>query len=101
MTPASFLHPLPYAYLNSHEEEFDHHFQIEAADPKTCPNCGIGPVVRFGKTDASFRDLPFQGKRTTLWVQRRRYRCNGCQTTFRPDLAGMEDKEEDYVRNYS
>jgi len=36
--------------------------------------------------------VPIHGKRVTLWLQRRRYRCNACMATFRPVLKDMDDK---------
>lgn len=92
-TPAHLLHPLKVTVINLQEDEHDYHFHVEVADPKVCEACGaIGELVRFGKKDQAYRDLPIHGKRVTLWLQRRRYRCNGCMSTFRPTLEEMDDR---------
>ncbi|WCM91631.1 ISL3 family transposase [Acidovorax sp. NCPPB 2350] len=80
--------------LSMQEDSENYQFHVDAPEPSTCPTCGIGPIVKFGKQDQSYRDLPIHGKRVTLWLQRRRYRCNGCMTTFRPDLADMDDSRK-------
>lgn len=89
--PASLIHPLQLTVLSLQEDADNYQFHVDAPEPTTCPTCGIGPIVKFGKQDQAYRDLPIHGKRVTLWLQRRRYRCNGCMTTFRPELADMND----------
>lgn len=92
-TPASLLYPLKLTVLTFQQDEHDYHFHVEAPEPDTCEGCGVvGELVRFGKKDQSYRDVPIHGKRVTLWLLRRRYRCNACMTTFRPTLADMDDK---------
>lgn len=94
-TPAGILHPLNFTILSFTEEEHDYHFHVEAQDPKVCPSCGsLDELVKFGKKDVGYRDVPIHGKRVTLWLQRRRYRCNACLGTFRPLLADLDDKRQ-------
>lgn len=91
--PSSLLYPLDLTVQNFEESDHDYHFHVEAPEPTTCESCGaIGELVRFGKADQGFRDVPIHGKRVTLWLVRRRYRCNACRATFRPTLAEMDDK---------
>lgn len=94
-TPAGILHPLNFTILSFSEEEHDYHFHVEAQDPNVCPICGsMNELVKFGKKDVSYRDVPIHGKRVTLWLQRRRYRCNACMGTFRPTLADLDEKRQ-------
>ena len=91
--PSSLLYPLDLTVLNFEEGDHDYHFHVEAPEPTTCESCGaIGELVRFGKADQGYRDVPIHTKRVTLWMVRRRYRCNACGGTFRPKLAEMDDK---------
>ncbi|MBG6220785.1 transposase [Janthinobacterium sp. CAN_S1] len=91
-TPASLLYPLTLTVTAFKQEEYDYHFHVEASEPNTCPGCGVvDDLVKFGKRDQAFRDVPIHGKRVTLWVNRRRYRCNSCMSTFRPVLEDMDE----------
>src|SRR5699024_9923136 len=52
--------------------------------------CGVkADLGKLSKRDVAYRDLPIHGKRVTLWVIRRRYRCRACSATFRSELPGM------------
>lgn len=92
MTPASLLYPLTLTVNDFKQEEYDYHFHVEAAEPTTCTVCGVvGDLVKYGKSDQAYRDVPIHGKRVTLWVNRRRYRCNSCMSVFRPVLEDMDE----------
>lgn len=53
-----------------------------------CPRCGE-PASRWGSTRRTTRDLPIDGKRTTiLWAQPG-YRCEPCGSRFRPLTPGI------------
>lgn len=91
--PNSLIHPLKLNVLRLQEDEQDYHFHVDAPEPTACESCGtIGELVRFGKKDQGYRDLPIHGKRVTIWLQRRRYRCNACMGTFRPAIEDMDDR---------
>ncbi|MBZ9557336.1 ISL3 family transposase [Halomonas coralii] len=88
--PDNILHLPDYQVLNLKDTDDGMHFHVEAPSPSSCEACGVeGEFVRFGKKDAVYRDLPFHGKRVTLWVIRRRYTCRACGKTFRPALREM------------
>ena len=90
--PGNIIHLPQYNVLDTKVEEDDLHFQIEGSKPDACEVCGAeGELVRFGKSDVPYRDLPIHGKRVTLWVVRRRYTCRACKTTLRPQLPEMVD----------
>lgn len=81
-----------YEVRDSKSTDDEMHFQVDAPDPIACEKCGVqGEIVRFGKRDVPYRDLPIHGKRVTLWVVRRRYTCRACKTSFRPQLPEMVD----------
>lgn len=90
--PQTLLHPLKAKVIGFHEEEREYSFQVEYPDPEVCPNCGVcGEVVRFGKKQMKFRDLPLHGRWVTLWLVRRRFLCRACNGTFSPELPEMAE----------
>lgn len=90
--PSNLLYPLTFEVTDFQQDEYDYQFHVEAPEPETCEACGtVGQLVRFGKKDQAYRDVPIHGRRVTLWVQRRRYRCNSCMSTFRPTMDEMDD----------
>lgn len=93
-TPANLLYPLKLDVVGFKEDEYDYHFRVELAEPTCCQACGAaeGRVVRFGKDDQAYRDVPIHGKRSTIWMIRRRYKCHDCGSTFRPELKDMDDR---------
>lgn len=93
MTPSTLLHPLKLDVVGFQEDEHDYHFRVELPEPKCCQSCGtLYSLVKFGKDDQAYRDVPIHDKRSTIWVVRRRYKCNACNSTFRPDLKDMDDR---------
>lgn len=91
--PTNLLHPLKLTVLSVKEEDHDYHFHVEAPEPRCCEACGvIDNWVKSGKEDQSYRDVPIHHKRVTIWLIRRRYKCNACGGTFRPHLAEMDDR---------
>lgn len=93
MTPSTLLHPLKLDVVGFQEDEHDYRFRVELPEPKCCEACGtIHNLVKFGKDDQAYRDVPIHDKRSTIWVIRRRYKCNSCSSTFRPDLKEMDDR---------
>jgi transposase len=94
MTPANLLYPLKLDVVGFKEDEYDYHFRVELAEPTCCQACGAaeGRIVKFGKDDQAYRDVPIHGKRSTIWMIRRRYKCHDCGSTFRPELKDMDDR---------
>ena len=90
--PQSLLHPLKASVIGFQEEEHDYHFQVEYPDPDVCHTCGtIGQLVRFGKKQVKYRDVPMHGKRVTLWAVQRRFQCKSCESTFTPKFHEMAE----------
>ena len=90
MLPGNLLHPLKLDVVGFKEEDHDYHFRVELPEPKCCESCGtIHNLVKFGKDDQAYRDVPIHDKRSTIWVIRRRYKCNSCAATFRPEGRGL------------
>lgn len=93
MTPSTLLHPLKLDVVGFQEDEHDYHFRVELPEPKCCQSCGtLYNLVKFGKDDQAYRDVPIHDKRSTIWVVLRRYKCNSCNSTFRHDLMDMDDR---------
>lgn len=91
---ASLLYPLKLNVIDFTEEDHDYHFRVDLPEPKCCEACGAlgGKLVKFGKDDQAYRDIPLHGKRVTLWMIRRRYKCHDCGATFRPAMRDMDDR---------
>lgn len=95
MAAAHLLYPLKLQVIDFQENEQEYHFHAEAPDPRYCEACGtVGELVRFGKQDQSYRDVPIHGKRSTIWIVRRRYKCRECGNTFRPTMHDMSEKHQ-------
>ncbi len=100
--PQSLLHPLKASVIGFQEEEHDYHFQVEYPDPPFCYSCAtVGQLVRFGKKQVKFRDVPMHGKRVSLWVIRRRFLCKSCNSTFTPPIHEMAEDHRMTARCYS
>ncbi|MDF0729118.1 ISL3 family transposase [Pseudomonas entomophila] len=90
--PTSLLHPLRAQVLSFEEDEHDYHFQVEYPDPPACHTCGtVGQLVRFGKKQVKYRDVPMHGKRVSLWAVQRRFQCKSCDSTFTPKFHEMAE----------
>lgn len=94
MLPGNLLHPLKLDVVGFKEEDHDYHFRVELPEPSCCQSCGAvdARIVKFGKDDQAYRDVPIHNKRVTIWMIRRRYKCNDCGSTFRPELKDMDDR---------
>lgn len=64
--------------------------------PVYCPSCAVSEpkVQRFGKRENVFADLPHHGKRTEIAVDRQRYRCLECRSTFLEPLPQMDEHHD-------
>ena len=92
-SPLSILHPLNVTILDHKQDDHDYSFKVLTPEPTCCEACGsIGSLVKFGKDDQRYMDVPMHMKRVALWVVRQRYRCGSCGGTFRPKLRDMDDK---------
>ena len=74
--------------------------------PEACPHCGcVANLHRHGALTQDFLDTPMHGKRCTLRVERKRYRCRECGKTFMESLAGLDDRHRmtgrlsEYIRD--
>lgn len=102
------LHMPGYQMLDSRTSSAQLHIRVKAPPPAACESCGDpSRLVRFGKRDVPYSDLPIHGKPVTLWIIRCRYRCRACNFTFRPQLPEMADgfrmtlRLHDYVEKES
>ena len=61
---------------------------IATTDRATCPSCGTISVKIHDSRVRVKRDLPLRAHPVRLLLQKRRFRCHGCQRTFtEPDTA--------------
>lgn len=75
------------------EEIHDFHIYAKLSDKIThCRHCGRYGVVGFGRREQVIKDLPRLGKRSSIYVETRRWRCKNCGKTFYEDLPHMDEK---------
>ena len=79
--------------LNTTESnELDTVFRIQAEmkdAPICCQKCGSvrqHNLSKYGKKTQSYMDIPIRGKRVCVFVDRQRYICRDCGSTFREEL---------------
>lgn len=74
-----------------------------------CTNCGtVDELYRHGRRSQRILDTPMHGKRVSIDLQRQRWRCRACQTTFLqrmgPEVAedhSMTTRLLEYVQKHS
>jgi transposase len=64
-------------------------FVIPKRAPSRCPCCGGGRLRSKGNYERRVRHLPCFGRRASLVVRCRRFRCVQCGRTFVPELPGI------------
>ena len=90
----NILDPRNWNVMDTTETEHDIKLDVEyTTPPAACPHCGaVDGLVRFGKLDQVYMDLPVHGKRVGLHIQRQRYRCGACGRTFMQPIHELDDK---------
>jgi|JTFO01.1.fsa_nt_gb transposase len=76
-------------------DETDHDYRIDVqsvADIQSCAHCQHHEMVRFGRRTEVIMDTPIHGKRVGIWINRRRYRCQGCGRTFYEPIKCKDSK---------
>lgn len=75
------------------EEDHDFHIYATLADETThCLHCRKHGVVGFGRREQIIKDLPRLGKRSSIYVETRRWRCKYCDKTFFDTLPAVDEK---------
>lgn len=64
----------------------------------TCPLCKRGRLYGHGSQEQSFQDTPSHGKPVEVFIQRRRYRCQGCGKTMFEPVADFDGKRQATAR---
>nr|WP_144927943.1 ISL3 family transposase [Paenibacillus bovis] len=75
------------------ENETDMMFKVEAIKPpEHCPECGFDKLYKHSLRKQLIMDLPIRLKRVGLQVNRRRYKCLECGSTFWERLISIDEK---------
>lgn len=92
MTDLLFLPDLK-AIEPSQENETDMMFKVEAIEsPERCPECGFDKLYKHSSRKQLGMDLPIRLKRVGLQLNRRRYKCCKCNSTFWERLISVDEK---------
>jgi transposase len=76
------------------EENGDHDYHIHAvanSEPSGCPECANDAIYGHGKKVQLFMDTPIHGRRVGIFLERKRYRCRQCKTTFFQACDDIDD----------
>lgn len=75
------------------ENETDMMFKVEAIKPpEHCPECRFDKLYKHSLRKQLIMDLPIRLKRVGLQVNRRRYKCRECGSTFWERLISIDEK---------
>lgn len=75
------------------ENETDMMFKVEAVGPpERCPECGFDKLYKHSSRNQLIMDLPIRLKRVGLQLNRRRYKCRECGSTFWERLISVDEK---------
>ena len=75
------------------ENETDMMFKVEAVrPPERCPECGFDKLYKHSSRNQLIMDLPIRLKRVGLQLNRRRYKCRECGSTFWERLISVDEK---------
>ncbi|MFD1396749.1 ISL3 family transposase [Kroppenstedtia eburnea] len=75
------------------ENETDMMFKVEAIKPpEHCPECGFDKLYKHSLRKQLIMDLPIRLKRVGLQLNRRRYKCRECGSTFWERLISIDEK---------
>lgn len=92
MTDLLFLPDLT-AVEPPQENETDMMFKVEAINPpERCPECGFDKLYKHSSRKQLIMDLPIRLKRVGLQLNRRRYKCRECGSTFWERLISVDEK---------
>lgn len=76
------------------EENGDHDYHIHAvanSEPSGCHECANDAIYGHGKKVQLFMDTPIHGRRVGIFLERKRYRCRHCKTTFFQACDDIDD----------
>ena len=59
-----------------------------------CRRCGSNKTVGHGSDDIMVKDLPIHGKRVSVYIAARRYKCRDCGKTFTEVLPHINSKRQ-------
>lgn len=75
------------------ENETDMMFKVEAIEPpERCPECGFDKLYKHSSRKQLIMDMPIRLKRVGIQINRRRYKCRECNSTFWERLISIDEK---------
>ena len=81
--PANILNLPDFKVQRVEEADHDYHVYADVSNPPSvCTACGSDRLIGHGRNEQVIRDLPTRGKRLTIYVDTRRWRCQSCGKTF-------------------
>jgi transposase len=93
--PANILNLADYKVVRVEENDHDYHITAEVSNPpKACLGCGSQHLAGHGRNGQVIRDLPSHGKRVAIYIDNRRWRCQGCGKTVMEVLPAVNSKRE-------
>lgn len=93
LIPTNILHLPAYRVDRVDTTDHDYHIYAEVTNlPYECPHCASESFVGFGRREQLIRDLPIRGKRVGVYVNTRRFKCQGCKRTFYESLPEVDEK---------
>ncbi|WP_150138579.1 ISL3 family transposase [Candidatus Enterovibrio escicola] len=82
-----------YNVTQIHESEYD--YQVYAKlkyPPSFCIHCYTSDLVGFGKRTEILMDIPRHGKRVSIHLNRKRFKCQSCNKTFYELVSRKDEK---------
>lgn len=82
--------------LEMQESELDMAFWVEKdTPPSACPHCGcVANLYKHQRKEQVIMDLPVRAKRVGIYMQRIRYKCRDCNSTFWELIDCIDDKRK-------
>ncbi len=82
--------------VNDTESSFDYYITVQSTkEVDCCQKCGSvrnSAIVKIGKREYIYFDIPIHGRRVIVKAIRQRFKCRECDSVFAEALPDMDDK---------